>query len=114
VAIILEYLVDHAADTFRGNDAHGPRKLLRLPNGTKCNAAVNDVLTVERVLQRLASDARNRVKDLKRAQVLVERAAVTPTEVARGPIQPPPEGEFVVDAPGARPVAPGPAVKRGS
>lgn len=47
--------------------------------------------------------------ELRSAQVLVDRAAVAPTDVARGPTQPPPEGEGVVDAPGARPAGSSPA-----
>ena len=106
-ALILEHLVEYVADQFRGNDSRGPRKLIAMPNGTRCRAGVDDVLGVERVLRQLAADERTKLVELRSAQVLVERSAVVPAKVARGPVQPPPEGEGVVDAAVARPPAAG-------
>ncbi len=98
LALISEHLVEYVADTFRGNEARGPKKLLALPNGTRCRAELEDVAAVERVLRRLAADARKKVVELHRAEVVVEPAAVALTEVSNTPISPPPEGECVVDA----------------
>jgi hypothetical protein len=105
-AIVFEHLAEYTADAFRGNDARGPKKLLAMPNGTKCRASVEDVLSVERALQQLAADARRRVSELERAEVLVERAAVLPEEVSSTSTPPAPPGEGVVDAVAARPPTP--------
>ncbi len=111
LALISEHLVEYVADTFRGNEARGPKKLLALPNGTRCRAELEDVAAVERVLRRLAADARKKVVELHRAEVVVEPAAVALTEVSNTPISPPPEGECVVDA---RPAASSAAETKGS
>lgn len=97
VAIICEHLVEHTADTFRGNDACGPRKMLLMPNGTRCRAEIEHVLKVEAVLRQLAFDSRMKVNKLLAAGVLVERAAVAQADVAHGPFPPPPPGEGVVE-----------------
>lgn len=112
-ALILEHLAEHTADAFRGHEGRGPKKLLRMPNQTTCRAELEDVVAVERVLQRLAADARKKVSELQRAEVVVERAAVVLTEVTSGPISPPPDGECVVDSPGVRRAAAGAATTKG-
>ena len=103
VAIICEYLVEYTADTFRGTDARGPRKLLLFANGTRAKAEIEDVRAVERLLQDAAADARSKMRRLDSVTTHVERELLM-TEEPRGPRAPVPTGEGVCDAPGPKPV----------
>jgi hypothetical protein len=100
-AIVFSYLAEHAADAFRGNDARGPTKLLALPNGLRCRADLNTVISVERVLRELAVSARQKADELYAAIVIVERTELvtetTPTVTPSTPTE-----DTVEDARGER------------
>ncbi len=101
-ALMLEYLAEICADSFRGSEARGPRKVLQLPNGAKCRAEVDDVLEVESTLRRLAAEARGELDRLKGASVVVPPLS---PKTAAPSWRRPPEGECVADAPEAKPAA---------
>ena len=94
-ALMLEQLAEACADLFRGNDSRGPRKLLALPNGSKCRAEVQDVLEIEETLRRLAAEARAELERLKGASVVVPPPA--PKACTPPACSEPPDGETVAD-----------------
>jgi len=96
-ALMAEHLAEYCAEAFRGDDSRGPRKLLRLPNGSTCRAEVDDVLEIEATLLKLAAEAREQLARLNCSTVVV--ADVAGREVSTAPAPAPiPEGEGVADS----------------
>ena len=95
-ALVLEHLAGVCADQFRGNDARGPKKLLLMPNGTRCRAEADDVFELETELRTMAAASRREMNRLLGCQVVVDD--VVSEKDGALPNVPPNESEGVVDA----------------
>ena len=102
-ALIHEFLAEQVMSLFAGTESADPKKLLAMPDGSRRPADLVDVVEIVAELQRVAHEARRRMRRLREAGVLVDSDALARDEASHSRQAPPPPGEGIVDVGGGLP-----------